>query len=229
MALIKPIHGQMSGSIAGNTYAHNKGGQYVRQRVVPTNPNTADQSQVRSVFAALAAGWSTGLTPTLRAAWDLFAANVPKINRLGDPVFTSGINWFIAVNALQFRVGGSFITAAPTTFALADLTQPSVSFDVATQLPSVSFTEADPWVSEDGAFLFIQMGRPVSGGVNFFRGPFRVTSGIAGDATTPPTTPQQPLSPPFVVSAGQSLFYRFTAIRADGRPSAPTIVKATLT
>ncbi len=44
MALIKPIHGEMKGSIGGNTWQGGKFGQVVRQRRKPVNPNSESQA-----------------------------------------------------------------------------------------------------------------------------------------------------------------------------------------
>ncbi|MBA7658243.1 hypothetical protein ES703_66192 [subsurface metagenome] len=40
MAIIQPILGSLRGSIGDNTFSHNRGGDYVRRRVSPTNPNS---------------------------------------------------------------------------------------------------------------------------------------------------------------------------------------------
>lgn len=228
MALISPIHGQMSGKIGGNVFAANKGGQYVRQRRVPTNPGSVDQSNVRAVFAALATHWSSILTDAQREAWDQFAANVSVQNRVGMTIYLSGMNWFVHVNTLQFRVGGSLIDDAPSVYSLAAFNPIAVVYHTGTGDFEVEFTDTDQWVSEDGAFVFIQQGRPTSLATQFFKGPFRVCEGLAGDATTPPTSPQTGLTAPFPVSSDNKCFFRMTALLADGRPSAPTILEATV-
>ncbi len=69
MALIKPIHGEMSGSIGGNTYAHNKGGQYVRQRTIPTQPNSQRQVAIRSYMSMAIDAWLNVLDANGRALW----------------------------------------------------------------------------------------------------------------------------------------------------------------
>src|SRR5438309_10637939 len=75
-AKLLPIHGQMSGSIADNTFSHNKGGQYVRQRRVPTNPNSVKQQAARTILATLSAAWRT-LSATNQQAWNNWAVVNP--------------------------------------------------------------------------------------------------------------------------------------------------------
>lgn len=229
MALIKPIHGEMAGSIAGNTYARNRFGQYVRQRRMPVNPRTETQLSNRAVFAALASHWNSQLSQAERDLWDQFAANVPRQNKLGDQIFVSGLNWFQHINTLQYQVGGTLIEAAPSVYALAILGQVAITYHTSTGVFDVAFDVADPWVSEDGAYLYIQQGRPVGAGRNYFSGPFRAVQSVPGNATTPPTSPQSGLAAHYGVASGLRDYFRCTALRADGRPSPPAIVEATVT
>jgi hypothetical protein len=58
-----------SGSVAGAiTFSKWKGRNYVRQLVKPSNPSTAKQVSVRSMFGFLAQQWAL-LTPTQQATW----------------------------------------------------------------------------------------------------------------------------------------------------------------
>lgn len=49
------------GKIGGHVASKNGAGAYLRTKVTPTNPQTARQSFVRALFAAITAAWS-GLT-----------------------------------------------------------------------------------------------------------------------------------------------------------------------
>ena len=61
------------GSIAKTqVYAKWKGRPYVRQHVIPSNPNTADQQLTRNTFTWLNNVWKNGPT-LLQAPWDLYA------------------------------------------------------------------------------------------------------------------------------------------------------------
>lgn len=62
-----------SGTVAGTqTYSKWKGRPYVRQRVTPSNPDTAEQQLTRNTFAWLNNVWKNG-PALLSAPWDLYA------------------------------------------------------------------------------------------------------------------------------------------------------------
>lgn len=62
-----------SGTIAGTqTYSKWKGRPYVRQRVTPSNPDTAGQQLTRNAFTWVNNVWKNG-PALLQAPWDLYA------------------------------------------------------------------------------------------------------------------------------------------------------------
>ena len=62
-----------SGSIAKTLVASKwKGRPYMRQHVIPANPQSVDQSLTRNAFSFAAATWKIG-GPLLRAPWERFA------------------------------------------------------------------------------------------------------------------------------------------------------------
>lgn len=209
-----------SGSIGGLTASHNKGGQYVRRRAIPTNPQSSQQVAVRNALATLASRWGDVLTPAERAAWDVYAANVPKIDTLGNSINLSGMQWYVACNTPRIQEGTlSIIDAGPTVYQLASLTDPSFAFDATADEIDVTFTNTDGWAGEVGGALLVFASRPQSPSINFFKGPYRFAGVVLG-AATPPTSPAS-ISLPFVIAAGQKVFAQVRAVRADGRISSP--------
>lgn len=93
MALIKltAIVDNISGKLNGTVFANNKGGHYMRSKSKPTNPQTAEQSLRRSVFASIASSWRE-LNQGQRNAWDQAAQDFPYTNRLGDTKILSGFS-----------------------------------------------------------------------------------------------------------------------------------------
>ena len=229
MALFKPLLGQLSGTIAGNVFAHNKAGAYVRQHVVPTNPNTPLQASYRAMMMAITSRWQVTVTASQKAAWALYAANTPTINRVGDQIFLDALNWYLATNVLSFSSLATYIDTAPTVFGLTSLSPVTGDIAVATQDAGVNFTDGEDWAIADGGVLFASQGKPVGAGVNFFRGPYRPTAFILGATALPPTTPETvtPLSFPAV--AGQRSYWRIRAMDSTGRLSAPQFVEFAVT
>ena len=119
-ALFQAIHGEMSGSIADNTWSHNKGGAYVRQRRIPTNPNSASQQAVRAVLSPLSSAWRA-LSSANQTGWDNWAAINPAINALGIAFNRSGHQAYVGLNANILAAGGSRIDTAPVAAAPPEL------------------------------------------------------------------------------------------------------------
>lgn len=221
MALIKFGGGivQMSGSIAGNTFARNRFGNYVRARTKPVNPNTSGQQAVRNAMSELVGRWSSILTAAQRTAWTLYASSVSMKNRLGEDVNLTGFNHYIRSNAFLMRSGGTVVDDGPTTFNLAEQDGAfAVTISEATQLISVAFDDTLAWLDEDDAHMIVYCGQPQNPTINFFAGPWKYAGAIAGDSSTPPTTPTT-IATPFVVTEGQRVWVKARIVRADGRLS----------
>jgi len=75
--------GQASGSIGGETASRNRFGPYLRNRAIPTNPNTAEQVAARGRLADASQLWGT-LTADQQNAWNTAADNNPIVDALGQ-------------------------------------------------------------------------------------------------------------------------------------------------
>lgn len=133
MAKIRPIHGQMSGSIGGNTWSNNKGGQYVRQRTKPTNPNSTKQQAARAIMATLTHNWGS-LTDAQRGAWKAWAGLNPSIDTLGNTILLSGQQAYISLNARLVAVGATINVGPPATPAPSAPTTITISSNTATAI-----------------------------------------------------------------------------------------------
>lgn len=222
MALIKYGGGivQMSGSIAGNTHARNRFGNYMRPRTKPVNPKSPRQMGARLLMMMLAEQWrESPMTDAIRTAWQTYANSVNWTNKLGEAVKLTGFNMFIRGNAAKITAGGALVTAAPTALGLPEA-DPAFesSGSAATQLISIAFDDTFDWVDEDEAWFSVEMGLPQSGSRNFFGGPYRFGGSEEGDSVTPPTSPFT-FTAPFTLVEGQKVWTRARIIRADGRCS----------
>jgi len=214
-----------SGSIGGITASHNSGGQYFRARTTPTNPNSAGQQAARTALSNATSAWANLTTLAQQAAWNTYAANVPLINRLGDPVFVSGLAHYVRSNVPRLRLGLSRVDDAPTIFTLAEMSPISIALTDVGDVIDVTFDNTDDWAAQTGSYLFLQVGQPQNPTINFYKGPFRATGQIVGSTGIPPGSPFAGASViPF--STGQRVFVRARASDADGRLSPPQIVFA---
>jgi len=210
-----------SGSIHGITASHNRGGQYLRSRVIPTNPSTAYQQAVRNYMASITLAWGQTLTATQRQGWADYADAVEVKDALGEKRKLTGLDWYTACNVPRLQGSLSRIDTAPTTFNLAGLTPPTItSITASTGILVMAYTNTDTWANAVGGALMVYISRPVSPGVTFFKGPFRFLGKVAG-AATPPTSPFTSSASPFPMAAGNRVFVQVRALNADGRISNP--------
>lgn len=223
MALVRFGGGiiQMSGSIAGNTFARNRYGNYVRARTKPINPKSVRQDDIRNAIGQLTARWGQVLTAGNRAAWALYASSVAMKNKLGEVVFLSGFNHFIRSNVIRAAFGLGIINDGPTIFELP-VKDNTLAFTAseATQQFSITFDNAADWADETGAHLITFQGKPQNPQRNFFAGPWRKAGVVFGADGVPPASPFV-LGTQFAIAEGQHQWIYCRVQREDGRISEP--------
>lgn len=123
MKFRSPIISDASGSLGGATFSRNKGGQFIRARVVGTNPNTALQVAQRSQFATIAATWRT-LTDAQRTAWEAATPYFPYQDKLGQTKNYSGAQLYAALNGgiRSATPAGTLLTDPPSPVTIPTLT-----------------------------------------------------------------------------------------------------------
>lgn len=208
-----------SGSAGAITFSHNRGGNYLKVRSNPTNPNTVFQQAVRSFVAQLSSLWASTLTLADRNKWTAYAENVPVTNRLGASIFLTGLNMYVRSNVPILQAGFARQDIAPSIFDLGDFTPVGATALAATDAVFIAFADTDDWVGEDDAALLIYTSRPQNQSINFFKGPYRFAGSVDGDSLLPPTSPAE-ITGAFVFETDQKVFVRAQVIRADGRLSA---------
>lgn len=222
---VKGLLTQMSGSLGGITASHNRGGLYLRARAIPTDPGTLQQTAVRNIFGGLANRWQTVLTAAQRAAWDTYAANVPVVDTLGDPLQLTGQQHYVRSNTALEQAGLTVVDDGPVVMALGELSPVSVTIAGGGSVVSVTFDDADDWVGEDDAAMLVLASRQVSPAINYFKGPYRFAAKVDGSSTLPPIPPASVTSK-FPYTSGNKGFIQVRAVRADGRLSSPQRVGA---
>lgn len=221
MALVKFGGGivQMSGSIAGNTHARNRYGNYVRARTKPVNPNSARQVSIRSSLAELTTRWSQTVTAVQRTAWNLYGSSVAMTNKLGETVYLTGFNHYLRSNIMRNRVGLGVIDAGPVVFELP-AADPTFAITASEAAQEISFTYDDTmdWADENGGWLILHQGSPQNPQRNFFDGPWRYCSIVEGVNGAPPASPKV-AAVSFAIAELQRQWCYARILRADGRLS----------
>jgi hypothetical protein len=226
---------QASGSVAGATFSRNKGGPYIRARVMPTNRNTDPQSNIKSVMGALANVFS-GLTIAERATWESYSAAVNYIDRLGESRKISAINNFIRSNIVRVLYHASNIINrnAPTegncgaTPVLTDVVAHYKSAGILTISGKVNIVDAP--ASPDYANLVLFFGSPaMTKMINYYKGPFSYCdqAGVSALASQPQNFSFDVLGA-WNSAGGDKAYLRVEVSRADGRLS-PSVMYGVVT
>lgn len=210
--------GAASGAMGAAVASHNKGGQYLRARTVPSGAvPSPGQSVVRNAVSSLSPAWSTELTAVQRAAWSTYALNVPGRNRLGDAIQLSGQNWYIACNTPRLQVGLSRIDDAPVTY---DRGTPTVSPAIVLLNDSAGTfdygVESGTLTMDANAILY--QGRAFNPGRSKYYGSFRVVDkfDLGGGASGGAFTPVFPIG-----SSENQMCFQLVFSNDDGRLSPP--------
>ena len=210
---------QISGSIAGTTFARNKSGNYARARTKPINKNSPAQQLARNAMSAVVSRWLNVLTESQRGGWIAYAGNVAAKNRLGEVINLSGFNHFVRSNSPRALLGLAQINNAPTEFTLpekdAKLTIRAIP---SSQEIEISFDDTQDWCSEDDSFMVIYEGSPIMKSHQFFGGPYRLLGSIAGSVSEPAQSPVL-LPSVFPISSKSKVYARARIERADARLS----------
>ena len=208
------------GSVAGNTFARNRGGAYVRQKVAPIQPRTARQLAQRAILTEVSQAWRT-LTDAQRQGWTNWADNHPIMDVFGDTLVLSGNGAYSRVNAVRLTAG-----LAKTATAPADETPVANAASAAavgsTGVVTVTFAAAPA----TGKLFLVYTTSGKSPGVAFVNSAFRLADVITGNNTDTdfditPTDKNALLS----YSATQVVGVRVVAIGANGVVQSTTLFK----
>jgi len=210
------IGSQHSGSVNGLTFSHNTYGQYVRARVIPTNPNSTRQQLVRTQMQDSHDTW-LALPQATKDAWNAYAAQTPIYDRLGNAIHLTGRLMYLRDYVLRHSAGRSGPPVVVKTMGLTQLgyANPAVT---APNAGTVTFDNGVAWAIKTGGFLFGFASRGKGQGINFYRGPYALAVTVVGNTASPPTSPQN-FTMPYNVQAGQKVFFRFIATDEEGRLS----------
>jgi len=103
---------ELSGKLNGSVAVRGKGGDYLRNRVIPTNANTPAQIEVRQLFATVSKLWSN-LTETQRDSWNSATETWKYSNLFADIKKLSGKALHQKLNSNLVLNGFPAIEVAP--------------------------------------------------------------------------------------------------------------------
>jgi len=155
MAIFKPgaLATDISGSIGGTTFSHNRGGMYVRNRSIPTNPKTDYQTNIREILAELSAQWR-GLAN--KNAWTSWAQQNPVTNAIGAQITLTGHQAYVQLNSRIRQAGDSVITSPPIIAAPVALLTLSATTTTALGYATLTFTTT-PLAATERLWIYVTL------------------------------------------------------------------------
>lgn len=191
MALIKSAtFTQISGSVGGATYAHNKGGTYMRSRGGMTNPNSTKQQKARAALNTAIQAWNA-LTAAQRAAWAAYASATPTVNALGDSIQLSGQNMFARQYSPNTYLDAVLVGlgASPEQNAVDDAPSVNNTGNPVTSIDSAELAAGVLTVTLQAAvdanatnkLVLLQIGGNQNAGKTYFKGPYTLACYVLDD------------------------------------------------
>lgn len=166
---------EMSGSMSGNTFARNKGGQYMRARITPLNPDTSFQQTVRNLMSTWSQYWRDTLTQANRDAWDAFAEANPYTDVFGETRTYSGQQMFLKLRLNAVTHGVAIISdAPPASLAAPTVDTLSITADIGAGSMSATYT------STGGGVVILRATPGISPGKSYVKNLYRDITNAAG-------------------------------------------------
>jgi hypothetical protein len=201
-----------SGAVGDVVASHNRGGQYIRARVIPTDPETDAQTEVRGYLAAASARYSSTAIAAHREGWAYYAASSPRVNALGADFFLTPQQQFIRTNVLRQILGLAMLDAAPARAGYPPLPLFESVQLAALGAPGAASVDVEFTAAPASGVHAVWIGAPRSEAVRWFRGPWR----FAGQSASEVLSGQSPNTD---YSAGQQAWVYARTIEADGSVS----------
>jgi hypothetical protein len=196
------------GKIGGHVASKNRGGNYLRTKVTPVNPQSPAQSAVRAAFTAISQAWRA-LTNNQRASFNGAVSNFAKTDIFGDLRNPSGANLHQRLNMNLNSVGAAFITDAPALSSSPVTDDFTVAANATTPSLVVSWTGG---AIPAGVDVVVEATEQVSPGKSFVKNMFRLIQVLpSGDTST--TAILSAYTAKFgALVAGQKIGFRFRAV-----------------
>jgi len=210
------------GKIGGQIASKNAAGAYMKNKVTPSNPQTARQSIVRALFAVISAGWSA-LTAAQIAGWNEAVSDWSTTNIFGDLKKPTGKSLYQRLNNQAQSAGLAAVTTVPTKLALPNA--PITAVPIGIGAATLALTGADTAASTQ---VVVWATAPVSLGTKNVKSKLRQIYAVAGDsysATDAFTAYQTKFGS---LATGQNVFIGVKYVVASGQASPLQTQKATI-
>jgi len=199
------------GKLGGHVFSKNRGGAYMRTKVTPSNPQSADQVAQRALLAQASQAWKA-LTEAQRLAWNSSVSAYATTNVFGDIVNPTGATLHTRLNINASLAGGSAITAPPTPVGVQTPEGLSVTATAGTPTMELDWTSG---AVPAGHAMIIEATNQMSPGIYNANNKFRIIGTLPASTTTGEDILSLYNDKFGALVAGQKLFVRVKYIRAS--------------
>lgn len=209
-----------SGKLGGHVASKNKGGNYLRTKVTPTNPQTAEQSNVRSIFATISSGWSS-LTESSRLSFADKIAEYSKTNIFGDLKSPTAKALYQRLNQNLLLTGQPKLTVCPSPAVIPTAALTSVVHDL---IDSIEINTTGNCL---GSKVIVMATPPLSAGTSFVKNKLRVIAIFSGSASFTEDVTDAYINKFGNITASDNIVFAVKFINANGQASPMQQVKLT--
>lgn len=176
-ALVSEMRNKLNGSV----FSKNRGGNYLRNKVTPVNPQSVYQTAKRSIFGSISSGFRSLTAPQVNA-WNDAAQNFPYTDIFGDSKILSGHQLHQKLNTNLAQVNATLLTNPPTPRTIEAVGWTLSDFNVAGSTWEIELnfgtgSSFDSWL--------IEATPPIPTSVNFVKNKFRSFSLMNNIGTDP--------------------------------------------
>jgi hypothetical protein len=176
-----PMVSAVSGSVGGQTFSRNRGGQYVRARAIPITSTTTYALAAKARLSTASSAWQ-GLTAGERQAWAQWANANPVVNTLGNSITLTGQQGFVGNHTRLSLAGVATLTTPPIIPAPISLTTATQDGDIGTGDVDLTFAASPLGAAE---YLWMRAAVTNSAGINYIQNLLRFI-GVSGAAASTP-------------------------------------------
>lgn len=209
-----------SGKLGGHVFAKNRGGNYVRTKGIPGNPQTTFQMAVRGLFASISSRWSA-LTESERATFNGFVGAYGTTDIFGDLRNPSGKSLFQRLNQ---NLGNSNqnqidVCSAPSEVPFSGLV--SASGDVSSSAFSVATSN-----DTTGSKILVLATPSLSQGTRFVKNDLRIIQVEDGGDAAEVNIYLAYVAKFGVPTVGANIYVGVRTVNANGQASPIETIKA---
>lgn len=210
------------GKLGGQVFSKNAAGAYIRTKVTPSNPQSARQSAVRSLFGSISQQWSA-LTDAQRAAWNGAVEDWQRTDVFGDLKKPTGKALFQRLNNQAQVAGLQAVTDVPQKLEMPeDVVSAAVIDTTATEIQLTGVN------SDASTRVVLFATATLSAGTKFVKNKLRQIYSADGDAFSATDAYAAYVDKFGAPTAGDNVYLGVKYVLATGQASPLQVLKASV-